>query len=106
MTGDSRIIAASDLHTSFTLVTFPWTCRSRDRADFHRRLRSSRMPKPVHAGQRSRRRTSRRASGSLPFTLLSDPTPLIGRDHELEALRRLLLDDTVRLVTVLGPGGV
>ena len=42
----------------------------------------------------------------LPFTLLSDPTPLIGRDRELELLRRDLLGETVRLITVMGPGGV
>ena len=42
----------------------------------------------------------------LPFTLLSDPTPLIGRDRELEVLRRHLLGETVRLITVMGPGGV
>ena len=34
------------------------------------------------------------------------PTPLVGRKHELAELADLLDDDGVRLITVLGPGGV
>ena len=48
----------------------------------------------------------RKAPGTLPFTLLTDPTPLIGRDRELEVLRQHLLGDSVRLLTLMGPGGV
>jgi predicted ATPase len=33
------------------------------------------------------------------------PTPLIGRDEELRAVKALLLQDEVRLVTLSGPGG-
>jgi predicted ATPase/DNA-binding CsgD family transcriptional regulator len=44
--------------------------------------------------------------GTLPFSILSDASPLIGRDQELEVLRRHLLSETVRLLTVTGPGGV
>ena len=42
----------------------------------------------------------------MPFTLLSDATPLIGRDRELEVLRQHLLGETGRLLTLTGPGGV
>jgi predicted ATPase/DNA-binding SARP family transcriptional activator len=34
------------------------------------------------------------------------PTPTIGRDGELEALRELLLDPRTRLVSLVGPGGI
>jgi predicted ATPase/class 3 adenylate cyclase len=38
--------------------------------------------------------------------LAVEPTPLIGRTIELEASRRLLLDPSVRLVTITGTGGI
>ncbi len=34
------------------------------------------------------------------------PTPLVGREREIEDARRLLLDRQVRLLTLTGPGGV
>ena len=34
------------------------------------------------------------------------PTPFIGRESEVDALQRLLLQQNVRLVTLTGPGGV
>jgi predicted ATPase/DNA-binding XRE family transcriptional regulator len=34
------------------------------------------------------------------------PTPLVGREPELAALERLLLDPQCRLLTLLGPGGI
>jgi predicted ATPase len=34
------------------------------------------------------------------------PTALLGREHELEAVRSLLLRDDVQLVTLTGPGGI
>ena len=37
--------------------------------------------------------------------LPTQPTPLVGRQRELDAVGRLLADRTVRLVTLTGPGG-
>jgi len=37
--------------------------------------------------------------------LPAQPTPLLGRGRELEAVRELLLTEHVRLVTLVGPGG-
>jgi predicted ATPase len=42
-----------------------------------------------------------RPSGALP----RQPTPLLDRATELEVVRRLLVDDGVRLVSLTGPGG-
>jgi predicted ATPase/class 3 adenylate cyclase len=40
-----------------------------------------------------------------PNNLPAQATPLLGREREVEAVRRLLLQETVRLVTLTGPGG-
>ena len=37
--------------------------------------------------------------------LPAQPTPLVGRDRELEAVRTLLLAEDARMVTLTGPGG-
>jgi predicted ATPase/class 3 adenylate cyclase len=37
--------------------------------------------------------------------LPAQPTPLVGRDRELEAVRELLLAEGTRMVTLTGPGG-
>lgn len=36
----------------------------------------------------------------------SRPTPLVGREHELASLGRLLADPLCRLLTLIGPGGI
>ena len=40
-----------------------------------------------------------------PHNLPSQATLLVGREHEVQAVRRLLLRDDVRLATLTGPGG-
>ena len=63
------------------------------------------MPKP-RAGERGTRRIP--AVDLVPRApqFLADPTPLIGRDRELDLIRRYLLDDVIRLLTLIGPGGI
>jgi predicted ATPase/transcriptional regulator with XRE-family HTH domain len=39
-------------------------------------------------------------------TLPSPPTPLVGREHELAAIRRLLQEPHCRLLSLIGPGGI
>ena len=41
-----------------------------------------------------------------PGRLPTPPTPLVGREREVEAVGSLLSDSAVRLVTLTGPGGV
>lgn len=38
--------------------------------------------------------------------LPAQTTPFVGRDTELRALRRLIADPAVRLITIVGPGGI
>jgi predicted ATPase/class 3 adenylate cyclase/DNA-binding SARP family transcriptional activator/Flp pilus assembly protein TadD len=40
-----------------------------------------------------------------PHNLPAQLTPLVGREHELAALRRVLQREEIRLVTLTGPGG-
>ncbi len=43
---------------------------------------------------------------SRKFNLPISPTPLIGREHELEQLSQLLCEPHCRLLTLVGPGGI
>jgi predicted ATPase len=47
-----------------------------------------------------------RAEGLEPVPLPRPTTPLIGREREVETVLGLLADPQVRLVTLLGPGGI
>ena len=64
------------------------------------------MPKPCHRVGRARPDAASPTPGALPSTVLSDLAPLIGRERELETIRTHLLGDSVRLVTLTGPGGI
>ncbi len=71
-------------------------------------LEQAAQPRP--RGGQAMGRTSRvaevmRASGFPNHNLPSFPTGLIGREHERQAVRQLLLREDVRLVTLTGPGG-
>ena len=57
------------------------------------------------AGEESPSTTRRRPPPSLaPSSAWS--TPFVGREREMEELRRILVDSPCRLLTVIGPGGV
>lgn len=48
-----------------------------------------------------------RRAGEVPrHNLPAPPTPLIGRERELDALNRQLIDPACRLLTIIGPGGM
>jgi predicted ATPase/class 3 adenylate cyclase len=47
-----------------------------------------------------------RTLDTRPNNLMAPPTPLIGREREVETLRALLHRDDVRLVTLVGPAGM
>ena len=61
------------------------------RAAAPQRPTTGRLPSPV---------------AEISISLPVPPTRLVGRQRELADLRRLLIDDAARLVTLTGPGGV
>jgi len=50
--------------------------------------------------------SSRRTTQSSPYDLPRPLTPLIGREHEVTTVARVLLRKDVHLLTLIGPGGV
>src|SRR6516225_2949794 len=63
-------------------------------------------PQRASSSDRQRRRSTHKAGGAMPSTVLFDPAPLIGREREIQAIGALLLGESVRLVTLTGPGGI
>jgi predicted ATPase/transcriptional regulator with XRE-family HTH domain len=79
---------------------------SSDQLDF---VRFARGEETVTGAARAAPVAAGRARWSTPHpstNLPTQPTPLLGRGHELAALRRRILHDGQRLVTFLGPPGV
>lgn len=76
-----------------------------ERAAFVRLARTAlaQQPRPVDDDALQRLAP---APSAAPLTMAASDTGLIGRQHEEERLRRALLDEGQRLVTLLGPGGV
>ena len=50
-------------------------------------------------------RPMKRLEGAQLHNLPPQPTPLIGREHEVEAVCRLVRSPKVRLLTLVGPPG-
>ena len=68
-------------------------------------LASERLPQDRHAGRTFAGHAAETEPPRRPNNLPIQPTPFIGREHEVVALRDLLLEPRTRLVTLLGPGG-
>ena len=83
------------------------TRRSRPRRASPQGPAGARAALPGH-GDGPRRRSSRRRTSldAIPNNLPVSTSALVGRAAELEQLGRLLAGDTVRLVTLTGPGGI
>jgi DNA-binding SARP family transcriptional activator/predicted ATPase/tetratricopeptide (TPR) repeat protein len=61
----------------------------------------------IRSGQLTAQREVTPLGRAMPlYRLPSQPTPFVGREEELGALEELLAQPMVRLVTVLGPGGI
>jgi predicted ATPase/DNA-binding SARP family transcriptional activator len=58
----------------------------------------------IRAGKEVRREPE--PESLIPHNLPAQPTPFLGREDELVELEELLADPNVRLITILGPGGV
>ncbi len=75
------------------------------------RIRRSQIGQPGSSSETSEPivldgRTPERAAPETPSNLPSSTTPFVGRRGELVQLSHFLEDDTTRLVTIVGPGGI
>jgi predicted ATPase len=70
-------------------------------------LEGREIPTPVRSAPgESRFATLTPPAGAPPHNLPVQPTPFVGREAELAELARLLADPDVRLLTILGAGGM
>ena len=64
------------------------------------------MTKPRRGGGLAGQDGTQFTLGAVPSSVQYDPTPLIGREREFEAIRTALLNEPVRLLTLTGPAGI
>ena len=99
--------AISALETGERRRPYPQTVRALadalDLRDVDRSLLIAAVPKRARS---PRAEVSTTGSGMIHLLLPAEPTPLVGRANELRIIREQLASPAVRLLTLLGPGGV
>ncbi|MFO7544060.1 MAG: tetratricopeptide repeat protein [Trueperaceae bacterium] len=88
------------LHTLLVASGSPRAVEVREEAD------AFELDLVTSQGQARERLAPVRSPGSIGSTLPHGPTRLIGRERELAELEAMLRRDHVRLVTLVGPGGI
>ena len=108
-----RGISRSPYRATITSLADALALDGEDRTRFVAAVRPERVaPGAVTAGERSGSISAHPsklppAMGSLPYADTGLQTnPLLGRNKDLEVVRRLVLGGTARLVTLVGPAGV
>lgn len=69
-------------------------------------LNAIRTDVPIRFSEMSRFQTPTSAPDVVPHNLPRQPTPFVGREHELEELAKLLNQADTNLVTIMAPGGM
>jgi len=75
-------------------------------ADLERLLTGSDTPAPTHESLASAQPTAEISTPIRRHNLPTQPTPFVGRDRELDAIAQRLRQDGLRILTVLGAGGI